>query len=150
MLSYDGFRIIKSKDGVITAYNVTEGRVDYEPVIKYRIEKKCAFDPTITIRRGAYHEDKILCVAILSPAGYSNFRDFMLDADSLWIEFDDSESTQQYPITEISQLPKLSDDGRRCTTDYDIEYISLYTNYTPIDFSSLLGWGSNWGGNYGF
>ncbi|MCD4828919.1 MAG: hypothetical protein K8R90_05760 [Candidatus Cloacimonetes bacterium] len=54
MLCYDGFRIIKIAGGIYFGYVVPNGVVEYQPGIKYRINKKNAFDPTISIRRDTH------------------------------------------------------------------------------------------------
>lgn len=149
MLGYDGFRIIRIKDGVMTGYTVEHGIVDYEPVVKYRIEKECAFDPTIVIRRGEYREDSIECEAILNATEYDNLRDHLLAADELYIEFDGVDSVMQFPIT-VEKFPKLEDARRSFRGSYKITFTSLYTEYTLIDFDSIFGWGTSWDKNYGF
>lgn len=149
MLSYDGFRIIKIADGIVDGYVVENGIVEYEPEIKYRIEKKNAFDPTIIIRRDPYHEDSIECEAILLPVEYDNLVNHITTANELYIEFDTADETLQFPIT-FDKLPKLEDDSRSFMNKVKFSFKSIYQSLSHIDFNNIFGWGNDWGENWGF
>lgn len=149
MLGYDGFRLIKIKDGNISGYVVEHGLVEYEPILKYRVKKECAFDPTIIIKRGKYHEDSIECEAILLQVEYDNLVEHITDAEQLYIEFDVAEATYQYPII-VDKLPKLEDDTRSFKNKVKFSFKSIYQDLNIIDFNNIFGWGNDWGGNWGF
>ena len=149
MLSYDGFRIIKIANGITDGYVIEDGNVEYEPVIKYRIEKKNAFDPTIIIKREPYHEDSIECEAILLPVEFDNLIEHLTNADQLYIEYDIIDKTLQFPIT-IDKLPKLEDETRSFKSKVKFICKSIYQQLNPIDFDSIFGWGADWGENWGF
>ncbi len=149
MLRLEGFRLIRILKGIYSGYTVENGTVLYQPEIKYRIEKKNAFDPTIQIRRYPYHEDIIDCEAILNPNEYEEIYDFLTDYDALYIEFDSSERTLQYPV-QVNKLPKLEDDYRSFSGNFKFSLKSLYTVLTPIDFNNIFGYGNVYGNNYGF
>lgn len=149
MLSIDGFRLIKIKTGVFSGYTVESGTVLYQPELKYRIEKKNAFDPTLIIKRDPYHEDLIDCEAILNPEEYEELYLFLTDYDALYLEFDSSEHTLQYPV-QINKLPKLEDELRSFKGNFKFTLKSIYTVLTPIDFNSIFGYGNAYGNNYGF
>ncbi len=149
MLCYDGFRIIKLAGGICSGYVVPNGVVEYQPGIKYRIEKKNAFDPTIVIRREPYHEDAIECEALLNAAEYDELFEHLTDADQLFIEFDAAETTLQFPVT-TDKLPKLEDDSRSHRGRVKFTLKSVYQQLNPIDFDSIFGWGQSWGLNFGY
>jgi len=149
MLSYDGFRIIKIANGQTDGYVVENGIVEYEPDIKYRIEKKNAFDPTIIIRREPYHEDSIECEAILLPVEYDNLVEHLSDAEQLYIEFDIVDTTLQFPII-LDKLPKLEDDSRSFKNNVKFSFKSIYQELNYINFNNIFGWGADWGENWGF
>ena len=149
MLSYDGFRIIKIANGTTSGYVIENGIVNYEPVIKYKIEKKNAFDPTIIIRREPYNEDIIECEAILNPDEYDNLLAHLISAEQLYIEFDTSETTLQFPVI-VDKLPKLDDETRSFKNNIKLSFKSIYQTLNPINFDDIFGWGASWGSNYGF
>ena len=132
-----------------TGYVVEHGLVDYEPVIKYRVNKTCAFDPTIVIKRGEYHDDSIECEAILNATEYDNLRDHLILANQLYLEFDGVDSVLQFPVT-VEKYPKLEDSRRSFRGNYKISLKALYTTLDIINFDDILGWGNGWGSNYGF
>jgi len=149
MLNITGFRIYKLASGTQSGYVVENGRVDYQPVVKYRINKKNAFDPTIRIRRGKYNQDSIDCEAILDANQYNDLLAILTDADQLYIEFDGADSTMQFPVT-VDKLPKIEDDNRSNPGIVKFSLESVYTTLSTIDFNNVFGWGDSWGSNYGF
>ena len=149
MLSYDGFRIIKITGGQANGYVVENGIVDYEPVVKYRVEKQNAFDPTIIIRREPYHEDSIDCEAILLPIEFDNLVEHLTGADQLYIEFNTADAKLQFPII-TDKLPKLEDDTRSFTNKVKFSFKSIYQSLSYINFNDIFGWGTGWGKNWGF
>jgi len=149
MLSYDGFRIINISGGVMDGYVIENGVIEYEPVIKYRIEKKNAFDPTIIIRREPYHEDSIECEAILLPIEYDELYNHLTTAEQLYIEFDTAETILQFPVI-VDKLPKLEDESRSFKSKVKFTFKSIYTELTPINFDQIFGYGNDWGENWGF
>ena len=149
MLGIDGFRIIKISAGVTAGYVVENGTVDYQPSIKYRIEKKNAFDPTIIIKREPYHYDSIECEAYIKAEEYDNLLASLTNGLLYFIEFDTSETVIQLPVT-ISKLPKLEDLNRSYRGKIKFSLRSIYQEITPIDFDNIFGWGTSWGKNYGF
>lgn len=149
MLVYDGFRLIGIKEGSINGFIVENGTVSYQPEVKYKIEKRNAFNPTIIIKRQAYNEDNIDCQAFLKAEEYNNLVNFLTESDSLYIEFDTKQKTMQLPIYTF-RLPKLEDDNRSFKGAVKFSFKSLYTTLTPIDFENIFGYGNNYGFNYGF
>jgi len=149
MLSYDGFRLIKIAGGSTDGYVVENGIVEYEPDIKYRIEKKNAFDPTIIIRREPYHEDTITCTAILNPEEYNILVSHITNVEQLFIEFDLANTTMQFPIL-VDKLPKLDDDSRSFKGELKITFTSIYQELVPINFDAVFGWGTSWDESWGF
>ena len=149
MLCYDGFRIIKIANGNYSGFVVPDGIVEYQPGIKYRIEKKNAFDPTIIIRKEPYRIDSIECEALLDASDYDLLVEQLTNADQLYIEIDAADATLQFPVT-TDKLPKLEDESRSHRGRVKFTLKSIYQQLNPIDFDSVFGWGNNWGINFGF
>jgi len=149
MLRLEGFRLIRIIKGVYSGYTVENGTVLYQPEIKYKIEKKNAFDPTIIIKRQAYNEDSIDCQAFLNAEEYNSLVSFLTENNTLYIEFDTKQKTMQLPINTY-KLSKLEDDNRSFKGAIKFSFKSLYTDLTLIDFENVFGYGSNYGNNYGF
>jgi hypothetical protein len=136
-------------NGAIDGYVVADATVDYQPDIKYRIEKKNAFDPTIIIKREPYHDDVIECQAILLPSEYETLSSKLTSADKLYIEFDSGNKTLQFPVT-VEKLPKLEDDSRSFKSKIKFTLNSIYKQLNYIDFDNVFGYGNDWGDNWGF
>lgn len=149
MFQFDGFRLISITNGVIDGYVVADATVGYQPNIKYRIEKKNAFDPTVIIRREPYHDDEIECQAILLPNEYATLCDKLISAENLYIEFDSADKTLQFPVT-VDKLPKLEDDTRSFKSKVKFTLSSIYKELNYIDFDNVFGYGNDWGDNWGF
>jgi len=149
MLRYDGFRIISIAGGVYAGFVVESGVIDYQPQRKYRVEKQCAFDLTILIRREPYNEDSIECEAYLPATQYDELYNILSDADQLYIEFDAGSGTLQFPVV-IDKLPKLDDDARSHRSRIKFTLTSIYKQLSPIDFDSVFGYGAGWGDCWGF
>lgn len=149
MFKYDGFRIISITNGIVDGYVVPDATVEYQPEIKYRIEKKNAFDPTIIIKRDAYHDDQIECEAILLPTEYNTLCSHLTTADQLFIEFDTAKQILQFPVT-VDKLPKLEDETRSFKSQVKLTLNSIYTSLEFIDFDNVFGYGNDWGENWGF
>ena len=149
MFKYDGFRLIAIRNGNIDGYVVPDATVEYQPEIKYRIEKISAFDPTIIIKREPYHADQIECEAILLPAEYNTLCSHLTTADELFIEFDTADQILQFPVT-VDKLPKLEDESRSFKSLVKFTLSSIYKELNVIDFDNVFGYGNDWGENWGF
>jgi len=109
MVNMKGFRMIRVDTGR-SIYTCENGQVEYIPKIKYRIEKKNAFDPSIVHQREPYREDTINLEAVLYPEEYSAFLYFLTQPGKFYVEFQwYSIIVRQYPVI-ITQLPKMPDD----------------------------------------
>jgi len=149
MFKYDGFRLVAITNGNIDGYVVPDATVEYQPEIKYKIQKKNAFDPTIIIKREPYHEDQIECEAILLPTEYNNLNNHLITANELFIEFDTADQTLQFPVT-VDKLPKLEDESRSFKSLVKFTLSSIYKELNYIDFDNVFGYGNDWGENWGF
>lgn len=123
--------------------------VEYEPAIKYRTEAECAFDPTWLYRDGQYSEDDISCKALCGPVQAEELVTALKAAKAIWIEFTVGETTRQLPAI-IDKLPKYTNSVRYRKDIVEFSFKALYETITPIDFSSIYGYGNNYGANYGF
>ena len=112
MLRLEGFRLIRILKGVYSGYTVENGTVLYQPEIKYRIEKKNAFDPTILHQRESYREDTISIEIIQYPEEFYAFTYFLTQEGKFYIEFIPfGTQVKQYPFI-VTQYPKPSDEIR--------------------------------------
>ena len=136
-------------DTAVNILNVDNTTVDFQPAIKFKVNKVNAFDPTKKIQRGKYHEDTVECSSVVSPEELEALNIFLDNSSTLYIEYQDKLKTRQLPV-EISKLPKSSDDSRFFTTRVKFSFKSSYTELTPINFDDVPGWGNSWGLSWGF
>lgn len=149
MISHEGFRIIRSTSLGVSSINCTDALVAYQPDIKYKIEKKNAHNPAIIIRRGAYHDDTITCEPFLSPDEYTDLLAFLSSDTKFYIEFLSDSQPVQLPVT-VSKLPEQDDAAREFDSLYKIQFKSIYSEHSPINFDAALGYGNSYGNSYGF
>ncbi len=133
MLNIDGFRLISINDANVRIMTIDAGLVTYKPGVKYKTVKTAAFDPTIKIRKGKYHEDTIDCVGFLLPEEYRELLSMLLDSTELYIEFD-AVNKKQFPV-EVSKYPEMTNDVRYCRDAVKFTLISTYNTLTEVDFS---------------
>ena len=139
MAAIKGFRLIRWSYEVIFFLICEHGEVEYIPSRKYRIEKKNAYDPTITHRREAYREDSFDLEAVLEPAEYYNLMSFLLGPGRLYLEYTAYNNiNSQFPVT-ISQLPKCPDDLHEYPTKIKFSLESRYIGSPGyIDFGGII------------
>jgi len=150
MLYIEGFYLIKTASGQdVEILAVPKGHVDYQPKIKYRIDKTNAFDPTIIIQRDPYHSDQIKCDAFIDADEYDALLAILQNGDKYYIEFNVPGGTFQLPFT-INKLPERSNDGRFDKTKVSFSLDCIYVEHTYIDFELIQGYGNGWGECWGF
>ncbi|MDP3114060.1 MAG: hypothetical protein Q8M98_04705 [Candidatus Cloacimonadaceae bacterium] len=121
-----GFRMIRTGSGN-SFYTCENGQVEYVPKLKYRIEKKNAFNPVILHQREPYREDAINIEAVLRPEEYSAFLYFLTIPGKFYIEFTwYSTLIRQFPVT-VTQLPKMPDDLHEYPEKIKVSLESRYT-----------------------
>ncbi|MDP3113676.1 MAG: hypothetical protein Q8M98_02770 [Candidatus Cloacimonadaceae bacterium] len=132
-----GFRMIRTGSGN-SFYACTNGQVEYVPKLKYRIEKKNAYDPTFIHQREPYREDVINLEAVLRPEEYSAFLYFLTIPGKFYIEFTMFGTlVRQFPVT-ITQLPKMPDDLHEYPEKIKVSLESRYTGeLTFINFDYI-------------
>jgi len=107
-----GFRMIRVDTSGHSTYTVEEAIIEYAPKLKYRIEKKNAFDPTIIHQRESYREDTITIEIIQYPEEFSAFTYFLTQEGKFYIEFIQFGTlVKQYPVI-VTQYPKASEEIR--------------------------------------
>lgn len=107
-----GFRMIRVDTSGHSIYNCEEAVIEFAPKLKYRIEKKNAFDPTILHQRESYREDTITIELIQYPEEFSAFTYFLTQEGKFYIEFIPFGTwVKQYPVI-VTQYPKPSDEIR--------------------------------------
>ncbi|MDP2173455.1 MAG: hypothetical protein Q8J62_06745 [Candidatus Cloacimonadaceae bacterium] len=132
-----GFRMIRTGSGN-SFYTCENGQVEYVPKLKYRIEKKNAYDPAILHQREPYREDTINIEAVLRPEEYSAFLYFLTQPGKFYIEFTwYSTQIRQFPVT-VAQLPKMPDDLHEYPEKIKVTLESRYTGeLTNINFDYI-------------
>ncbi|MCL2064042.1 MAG: hypothetical protein FWG98_06680 [Candidatus Cloacimonetes bacterium] len=135
--------------GVKLPSPVYEGSVKCEPFILYKINTTNAFDPSISLKRGRYYEDKITVETVLSTKEYEALCLFIRSAVMLRIEFSINGVKEQYPI-ELEKLASLTEVGRFHKDKYVFAFKSVYTSNHYIDFEVANGYGSSYGDFYGY
>ncbi len=140
MLGFDGFRLVKDTGSGVVTLDVPRARVEWKPKERWRVEKQNAFDPTIVLRRGRYHEDDIDCVAILWPAESNALRDFLNtdEGDALFIIYDYDNSTRHFPVA-IDKLPPASDEAREFRQEIKLSFTALYDELPSLPDEYLSG-----------
>lgn len=144
-------RIIKplNPTGYVDLF-VADCLIDYEPEIKWQVEKKNAFDTSLVHRRKPYHDDTISCTAPLNPAQTADLAAFIGDNATLYVQFDLGNTTITLPAT-VDKMPKWDDDAREWTALIKFTFNASYTEpYTPPAFGNISGWGVNWGDDWGW
>ncbi len=149
MDNYDGFRLIGVQQGIASGMLMVHGVVSYQPDVKYRIEKKNAFNPSIIIRRGRYHEDTIECQAIIDSEKYDELLNFLNSSELLYIEFSSKNKKYQLPVY-VHKFPRLEDEARSFKDAFKFSLRSVYEDGSAIDFDNIFGYGNSYGNNYGF
>ncbi len=110
MATIRGWRLIRQTQSEIYYFNCPNGQVDYNPVLKYRLEKKNAFDPTIKHQRDEYREDTFDLQAVLQPSEYYALITFITSPGRLYLEFDAYNNIRsQFPVNLVN-MPKCPDD----------------------------------------
>ncbi|MDD2650541.1 MAG: hypothetical protein RBS16_01895 [Candidatus Cloacimonadales bacterium] len=147
------FKLIKIKDGLCYIMLFDDAIINYTPSVKYKVEKKNAFDPSIVVKRHQYRQDDFECSVICNPdSNYSNalkLIDFLSDEAVFYIETEVNNEPLQRMITYI-ELPVIKNDARVFTDLIKFKLSSIYKEHNYIDFSNLYGYGNNYGACYGF
>ena len=124
-------RLISVTDEVGYFY-ISNARLDWKPDKKYRIEKINAFDPTVIHRDGAYNEDTIDVVAIISAYSCPSLIAFLKTAGTLYVEFTRGGGViTQLPVV-CTKYPEMSDDLREYTGETSFTLVSRYTEYPEV------------------
>ncbi len=127
----NGFKIIRVGDTSVSQIICEHGMIDSNPKLKYRVEKKNAFDPTYIHRRFPYHEDSFNLSMAISPEQYQELI-FILNEDGVfYLFYEAAGELKQYPVT-IDSLPKCPDDLNEYTAETSFTLISRYLEYTPV------------------
>lgn len=140
MAAINGWRLYRQNISTVTYYFCPNGQIEHKPVIKYRLEKRNAFDPSKFHRRDAYHEDNIELSAIIQPNEYAPLINILSGEGNLYLEYTTASGALnvQYPV--ISQsLPKCPDDLHEYPGKVKFSLISRYIG-TPgyVDFSDII------------
>ncbi len=101
--------MIRLANGMASTYHCDTGQIYYKPQKKYRIEKKNAFNPAISHRRGEYREDHFELHAILNPDTYAELLAFLDAGGKYYLEFMHGQAKKQFPV-HITSLPDCPDD----------------------------------------
>lgn len=105
----EGWKLIRLANGVADVYHHELGQIEYRPQSKWRIEKKNAFNPTITHQREKYREDQFELSAILTPGTYAQLLAFLTGGGKYYLEFMHGDEKKQFPV-HITSLPECPDD----------------------------------------
>jgi hypothetical protein len=128
-----GFRMIRVDTSGHSIYTCEEAVIEYAPKLKYRIEKKNAFDPTILHQRESYREDTISLEIIQYPEEFHAFTYFLTQEGKFYI---------------VTQYPKAADEIREDPEKVKVTLQSSYigspgfinfdTYTTMDDFESIF------------
>ncbi len=133
----NGWRMIRVSSGN-SVYACERGTVEYSPKLKYRIEKKNAFDPAYIHRREPYREDEFTLEAPLLPEFYASLLYFLTQPGSFYLEFDHAGARKQFPVT-IDSLPRCADDLHEYRDAVKFTLESRYTGTpTAINFDIII------------
>jgi hypothetical protein len=140
MEAINGILLIRRTElGAISYMNLVTGQVDFKPAVKYRIEKKNAFDPTLIIRRDAYHEDTIECQAVVEPGEYHDLYAFLIGEGQLYAEWTAYDQVNHQYAVEVSALPEQPDDLHEYPEKVKFSLISRYTGVPGYnDFGIII------------
>ena len=139
-----------------------DANVDHKTTKDFKVNKTNAYDPTINIRQGKFFSDTITCEVALTPKQFMDLKDFIINAEKLYIEFDIANLTVEggggdgmveYCLfdIDIKEFPKMTDNGRFYPEKYTFEFKSVYTNrLLYVDPTFWLGYGSEYGTCYGY
>lgn len=136
-----GFLLIRRALDLSVSYcSVPTGEVEHNPVRKWRLEKRNAFDPTVLHQREEYREDKFDLQAVLDPDEYHAVIAFLTQEGQYYLEFTAyGEVKHQYPVV-ITELPKCPDDLHEYTAKVKFGCEARYIG-TPgyINFGIIIG-----------
>jgi hypothetical protein len=143
-----GFRMIRVDTSGHSIYTCEEAIIEYAPKLKYRIEKKNAFDPTILHQRESYREDTISLEIIQLPEEFNAFTYFLTQEGKFYIEFIMIGTlVKQFPVI-VTQYPKAADEIREDPEKVKVTLQSSYigspgfinfdTYTTMDDFESMF------------
>jgi hypothetical protein len=143
-----GFRMIRVDSSGHSIYTCEEAVIEYSPKLKYRIEKKNAFDPTILHQRESYREDTISLEIIQLPEEFNAFTYFLTQEGKFYIEFIMIGTLiKQFPVI-VTQYPKAGDEIREDPEKVKVVLQSSYVGspgfinfdtYTTMDdFESIF------------
>jgi hypothetical protein len=142
-----GFRMIRVDTSGHSIYTCEEAVIEYAPKLKYRIEKKNAFDPTILHQRESYREDTISLEIIQLPEEFNAFTYFLTQEGKFYIEFIMMGTlVKQFPVI-VTQYPKAADEIREDPEKVKVVLLSSYVGspgfinfdtFTTIDEQETL------------
>jgi hypothetical protein len=134
----NGFRLIRQSNGNTTFFTCSMGTVEYSPKLKYRIEKKNAFDPATIHYRDPYREDAFALEVPIQPVEYAALLTFLTTEGIFYLEFDHNAVRKQFKVT-IEALPKCPDDLHEYRDAAKFTLESRYTGTPPfIDFDNII------------
>lgn len=111
--------------------SLTHAMVKYSPNLKYRLEKKNAYDPTYTHRREPYHHDGFNIDVCLDPVGYAQLYAYLQNIGDFYLEYSSNSVMKQFPV-EITQMPVCPDDLHEHPAMTSIAFQSLYVGTLPF------------------
>lgn len=126
-----GFKIIRVGSASTSRILCETGMIDFQPQLRYRVEKRNAFDPTYIHRREPFHEDKFTLKAILTPAQYTALLAILNAEGTFYLVYTSAGIDLIYPVT-ADNLPKCSDDLHEYTDETSLSFTSRYTDYSPV------------------
>lgn len=139
MAVVSGFELIRESGGRYDVLAYPSGMVDVKPDVRFGIEKKNAFDPSIIVRKNRYRVDTFDCQVVLTPTGYNSLISFMNVANaSYYIEYHKyGDQSAQYPVI-ITKYPSRPDN--LCEYNQSVSFtlqasyvtIPVYVNYRDI------------------
>jgi len=140
MAAINGWRLIRQNGSTVTYYLCGNGQIEYDPGLKYRLEKRNAFDPSRLHRRDAYREDTFELSASLLPGEFAPLLTILAGAGNLYLEFTTAAgaSSVQYPVVPGS-LPKCPDDLHEYPDKVKFSLVSRYVGSPGyVDFSYII------------
>lgn len=126
----NGYKLILVGSSIIQVIH-DSGMITVKPVLKHRIEKANAFDPTIIHRRFPYHEDEFTLEGPCSPEKYHELIAFLNTDGALYLLYESAGVIMQYRI-EVSALPSCPDDLHEHPDMISYTVVSRYINYDPV------------------
>ena len=127
----NGFKIVRMGTDATSQIICEHGMIDYNPNLKYRVEKRNAYDPTVIHQREPYHEDTFKLTIMISPLQYRNLLSILAKEGLFYLLYTSAGTDMEYPIV-VSDLPECPDDLHQYRTKITMILTSRYLNYEPV------------------